>query len=177
MALRKKRQLGQQIYYVPTTLLIHGNVAEDEFDAIKKDFETVGITVDRPINKAEWAQDALHFVFSDFSAVSYIRDGLLTYAQYKVLERVWAYFKKKNRNDCKVSFEKSKTHLGKNFTIMITCHYDHIATIDIQIDLVVTSTILLRVPTGSLFYVEGQEDQTIKVIVLERGSGRKYPLN
>ena len=74
-------------------------LSDDEFEEIKKAFEPVGIAVDRPINKAEWAQDVLHFVFSDFSAVSYIRDGLLTLAQAEVLKRVWAYYKKKNREN------------------------------------------------------------------------------
>jgi len=177
MALRKRMSPDQQIYYMPTTLLIRGNISDDEFDEIKKAFEPVGITVDRPINKAEWAQDALHFVFSDFSAVSYIRDGLLTLAQAKVLKRVWAYSKKKNREDCEVSFDKTIRYANKTFTIVITCHFNHIETIDTQIDFVLTPTILRRIPTGSRFYVQGHENQTIKIIVVERGTGRQYPLN
>lgn len=59
------------------TLFIHGKINEEDFLLIKKSFETVGISVDHPINKANLLQEAIEFVFADFNAISHVQDTML----------------------------------------------------------------------------------------------------
>jgi hypothetical protein len=161
----------------PTTLLISGNVSNQDLLVIKKDFATVGISVDRPISKADLLQEVLHFAFSDFNGVSFLRDGLLGAAQLAVLNKVRQYFKAQKKADSEVSFDKVISHGAKLFTLYITCHYNHIATIEDQLAFLITDQLLDRLPSGSRLYATGQDDFTVKVIVLERTTGKQYPLN
>jgi len=161
----------------PTTLQISGDISDQDLEAIRKDFATVGISVDRPINKADSLQEALHFVFSDFNGVSFLRDGLLGAAQAAILKKVRDFYKAKKKINEEVSFDKTISHGAKLFTLYITCHYDHIATIEDQLGFIITDQVLDKLPSGSRFYATGQDDFTVKVVVIERTTGKQYPLN
>ncbi|SDD67407.1 hypothetical protein [Pedobacter soli] len=171
------RKKSQFVLNSPKTLLINGKISDQELEAINKEFQAVGITVDRPLNKANIAQEVLEFVFSDFNIVSHIRDGLLGAVEAAVLGKVLKYFIRRGRASAEVSFNKQINYGVKTFTIIITCHYNHIPTIEIQIDHIITPHILNNLPNNSQFFANGQEDGTVKITVTERGTGKTYPLN
>jgi hypothetical protein len=160
----------------PKYVRISGKVDDGELDFIKEAFKPIGIKVERSLNKAHLIDETIRLVFSDFNAVDYIRDSLLGTVHLAILKRILDYFKTKRRQDCETSFNKIITYNGKSFTVYITCHYNHISTIPDQINLILTPFVLDNIPTGSLFYATGQEDQTVKITVVERGTGKQYRL-
>lgn len=159
------------------TLLVYGKISKKDFEVIEHAFAPTGIEVSRPLNKADLVDETLRLVFSDFSVVSYIRDGLITAAQAQILHSVYKYLINRRKIDRQVSFDKTISHGNKIFTILITCDYAHIDTIENQIAIILTDAVLDKCPNGSRFFVTGQDDMSIKVSVIERGSGKQYPLN
>lgn len=87
------------------------------------------------------------------------------------------YFKDKKHIESQVVLDKIISYGRKSFTVCITCHYEHVVQIEKQVEFVITPFVMRKVPDGSRFFVSGQKDKSIKVTVLERGTGKQYPIN
>ena len=68
------------------------------------------------------------------------------------------------------------SYMGKNFNLKISCSADQFPNIKSQLDLKLTPHIQGLIPDNSTLFLEGQDDDTLKIIVLERISGRQYPI-
>lgn len=155
---------------------IEGEITMNELNELRVLLDNENVTVDRGLSKGIDLHHVLNIVFSDFNYGNFLRDKLVDTSIMIIINKIRLYYKHRKDLDLKMQFDDSISFMEKTFNLKINCSIEQFPNIRTLLNLKLTPHIQGLVPQNSTLFVEGQDDDTIKVTIVERGTGRQYTI-